>query len=157
MVKPKKPRVKNFSENRRARFDYSIIDEYTAGIVLYGYEAKSVRAGNSQLKGSFVTIKGNEAWLTNAHIGRYKHATTITEHDDLRPRKLLLSKRELNNLFSAKNEGLTIIPLSLYAAHGLIKLKIATARGKKKYDKRQTIKKRDTQRDSDRLIKKMKS
>lgn len=154
MAKTKKSRSTNFADNRRAQFDYSLIDEFTTGIVLFGHEAKSIRSGNAQLKGSFVTFKNNEAWLTNAHIGRYKHATSIVDYDELRPRKLLLTKRELSLLLKAKNDGMTIIPLSFFAAHGLIKLKIATARGKKKYDKRQTIKKRDTNRDIEKLTKK---
>ncbi len=127
---------KILATNRRARYDYQLIDTYTAGLVLHGHEVKSLRAGNIDLKAAFVTIKDNAAWLTNAHIRRYQHAAGLTDYDPVRPRQLLLGRRELANLQAAKQNKLTIVPLRVIAKGPFIKLVIATARGQKKYDKR---------------------
>ena len=137
--------------NKRARYDYEINKTYEAGIVLLGYEVKSIKTGHISLKGAYVTIKINnkqqEAYLTNAFIPLYKKATTIESYDTERPRKLLLKKKEIEHLIGKKKEqGLTLIPIKIYTKHNLIKLEFGIGRGKKKYDKRETIKKRDVER-----------
>ncbi len=130
--------------NKRARYDYEITDTYEAGIVLYGYEVKSIKTGQISLKGAFVTIKQGELFLTNSHVPLYKKASTITDYDPDRPRKLLVKSAEIKRLIGKKHEqGLTFVPLKLYTKRSLIKLKFALARGKKKHDKREAIKKRD--------------
>lgn len=139
--------AKPLATNRRARFDYTLIDEYTAGIVLAGHEVKSVRHGGASLKGAYVTISvKNEAWLTNAHIRKYDSATTVQDYDPNQARKLLLNRKEIDVLSAARNNELTIVPLSIFIAGNRIKLRIATARGKKLHDKRHDIKRRDTER-----------
>lgn len=138
--------------NKRAKFDYEILDSYEAGLVLHGYEVKSIKTGHISLKGSFVTVKrGNkklpEFILTNAHIPLYQKASTITEYDPERPRKLLLKKKQIEHLVGKKNEqGLTLVPLKIYTKHNKIKLEFGVGKGKKKHDKRETIKKRDVDR-----------
>jgi SsrA-binding protein len=145
--------------NKRARFDYDIADTYEAGLVLRGYEVKSVKNGHISLKGAFVTIKSSggknpEVYLTNAHISKYKKATTIDEYDPDRPRKLLLHAKQIGQLIGKKKEtGLTLVPLKVYTTRGLIKLEFGIGRGKKKYDKRESIKKRDTDRIIRRAVK----
>ncbi len=138
--------------NKRARFDYDISDKFEAGIVLLGYEVKSIKTGHISLKGSFVTLKKNkkgntEFFLVNAHIPLYEKATTIESYNPTRQRKLLLHKKEINRLIGKKQEqGLTFIPLKVYTTRGFVKLGFGIGRGKKKYDKRNAIKKRDTDR-----------
>jgi SsrA-binding protein len=138
--------------NRRAKFDYEILDTYEAGLVLRGYEVKSIKSGRVSLKGSFVTMRQNlprlpELFLTNAHIAKYEKASTVDNYDPERPRKLLLNKSEIRRLIGKKQvEGLTLIPLKIYTKHSFIKLEFALARGKKKRDKREAIKKRDVDR-----------
>jgi len=135
--------------NKRARYDYEITDTYEAGLVLYGHEVKSVKTGHISLKGSFVTTKRGagklaELYLTNAHIPLYKKASTVTDYDPDRPRKLLLHKNELSRLVGKKKEqGLTLVPLKIYTKHSLLKLEFGLGRGKKKHDKREAIKKRE--------------
>ena len=130
--------------NKRARYDYEILDTFEAGLVLYGYEVKSIKTGQISLKGAFVTIKQGELFLTNSHVPLYKKASTITDYDPDRPRKLLVKSAEIKRLLDKKQEqGLTFVPLKLYTKRSLIKLKFALARGKKKHDKREAIKKRD--------------
>ena len=138
--------------NRRAKFDYEILDTYEAGLVLLGHEVKSVKNGRISLKGSFVTARQNpprlpELFLTNAHIAKYAKASTVEGYDPERPRKLLVKKSEISKLIGKKQtEGLTLVPLKIYTKHNLIKLEFALARGKKKHDKREAIKKRDVDR-----------
>jgi SsrA-binding protein len=138
--------------NKRARYDYEILDTYEAGLVLLGYEVKSIKSGRISLKGSFVTMKQNpprlpELFLTNAHIAKYEKASTIESYDPERPRKLLVHKNEIKRLIGKKQEqGLTLVPLKIYTKHNLIKLEFALAKGKKKHDKREAIKKRDVDR-----------
>jgi len=134
--------------NKKAKFDYEILDTHEAGLVLTGPEVKSVKAGQVQLKGAFLHIKNGELWLKNAFIAKYKPAATYQEdYDAQRDRKVLVHKRELKRLIGKKQaEGLTIVPLSIYTKGNLIKLQFAVARGKKKYEKRETIKKRDVDR-----------
>lgn len=136
--------------NRRARFDYELGDEIVAGIVLTGPEVRAVRDSHIQLKGSFVSIRNDEVWLTNASISLSQnvrgHAGAKTV--DTSARKLLLSRKQINQLLSAKQQGLTIIPTKMLTNGKYIKVVIATAKGKKLYDKRQAIKRRDMERDT---------
>jgi len=138
-------------DNRRARYDYELKEVFQAGLVLSGAEVKSLRMGRGQLRGAYVTLKDGEAWLLGATIQPMQtNAAHLSEEDQTRTRKLLLSKRELAALHEAKNQGLTIVPLKLLNRKRFIKVEIATARGKRKYDKRENIKKRDQERDAKR-------
>ncbi|MCK4540549.1 SsrA-binding protein SmpB [Candidatus Parcubacteria bacterium] len=144
--------------NKRARYDYEISNIYEAGIVLFGYEVKSIKTGHISLKGSYVTVKTNnkqpEVYLTNAFIPLYKKASTIKNYDPERPRKLLLKKKQITHLIGKKQEqGLTLVPIKIYTKHNLIKLEFGIGRGKKKHDKREAIKKRDVDRQMRTLIK----
>jgi SsrA-binding protein len=140
--------------NKKAKFDYEILDTIEAGLVLTGAEVKSIKAGSVQLKGAFLHIKDNELWLKNAYVAPYKPAGDSADYDPYQDRKVLVHKRELKKLIGKRqSEGLTIVPLSLYTKGNLIKLDFALARGKKKYEKRDAIKKRDVDR---RLREKMK-
>jgi SsrA-binding protein len=139
--------VSTLSENRKARFDYTILDTFEAGIVLSG-QVKSVKAGQISLNGSFVHIKNNEAFLTNAHVSPYKKAGKLEGYNPERDRKLLLNRKELVKIADRRqSEGLAIIPLSVFTTRGLVKIKIALARGKRKYEKRESIKKRETEKE----------
>jgi SsrA-binding protein len=130
--------------NRKASFNYDILERFDAGLELFGGEVKSVRLGQGSLEGSYIIIRGGEAWLQGMFIPPYK-AAGGTEGDPMRLRKLLLTKEEIRRL-SDLEKGLTIIPISVYNKKRWIKVEIATARGKKNFDKRETIKKRDTAR-----------
>ncbi len=142
------------AKNRRARFDYKLLDKYEAGIVLSGQEVKSVKTGHISLKGSFVTLKKNEPYLTNANIPPYEHAGEIKNYDPTRSRKLLLKKSEIKSLIGKKqSRGLTLVPIQVYTKKRLIKLQFAVAQGKKQYDKREDIKKRESQRKIKRSLK----
>lgn len=146
--------IKIVATNRKAKRNYFILDEYEAGIVLLGSEIKSVRASQVSLAEAYVRIVNNEAWLVDAHIAPYEQAGSLN-HDPTRPRKLLLHKKEIYKLWEQINiKGISVIPLKMYLRNGLAKVQIATARGKKLYDKRQTISKRDAERDLARQIKK---
>src|SRR5688572_11021098 len=151
----KKARQTNASiQNRRARFDYALQDEYNVGIVLNGAEVKAARNGHVSLKGSYVNIKDNELWLTNASFSVLQSQPGESSRSiDTRPRKLLASRREINELKTAKDQGLTIVPLSMTTRTRFIKLKISAAKGKKQYDKRETIKRRDIEREHNRMMK----
>ncbi len=143
-----------YINNKRVRFDFELIEKYEAGIVLAGHEVKAVRQGHGSLIGSYISILNGEAWLKGATITHYQEANTPKGHDVLQPRKLLLSKKELSELdVQSHQAGLTIVPIRLYNAGRNIKLEIAVARGKKKTDKRETLKERDTKRDIDRILK----
>ncbi len=145
---------KILANNRRASFDYQLHDTYTAGLVLRGYETKSIRAGQIDLKNAFITLKDDEAWLTNAHVRQYQHAGGLKDYDPVRARKLLLSRREINALAAAKHNKLTIVPLRAVLKGPYVKLVIATAKGKKKYDKRATKQAEDARREAAKAIKK---
>lgn len=137
-----------YAKNKRARFDYEILETIEAGLVLSGQEVKAVRNNQMNLAGAFVVIEGNEAFLKQAQISAYKYAGILTDYDPKRTRKLLLSKREIAYLTGKSQEkGLTIIPISVYTKGRNIKLEIGIARGKKKHDKRQAIKKREIDRE----------
>lgn len=146
--------MKVLAKNKRAKFDYDISKTYLAGIVLSGQETKSARSGAISLKGSFVHFSGNEAFLTNATITPYKHASHTQNYDPTRHRKLLLQKKELVELREAiQSAGMTVLPLAMGIQRNLIKVELGLGRGKKAYDKRQTIKKRDMLRDASRDVK----
>ncbi len=144
----------HYTENRKARFDYEILEKYEAGIELLGMEVKSVRASRMSLEGAFVIVRGREVFLINSNIPPYQVNNTPKDYDSLRNKKLLLTKKEINTLAgSEKNKSLTIVPISVYNKGRKIKIEIALAKGKKKHDKRETIKKRDTDREIRREIK----
>jgi SsrA-binding protein len=143
---------KAVATNRRARYEYHIEDTFEAGLVLTGTEVKSLRAGLANLSDSYALIMNGEAWLQQAHIPEYSHGTW-TNHSARRSRKLLLHRKEIDRLASATQEqGLTLVPLSLYFTDGRAKVEIGLARGKKFYDKRQAIAKRDADRDTARSL-----
>lgn len=140
--------------NRKVHFNFELLDSYEAGISLYGHEVKSLRNGRGKLDGSYISIRDGEAWLMGANIPPYQVANTPDSYKPGRPRKLLLSRREIDALDKKSfADRLTIVPIKLYNNNGKIKLKIALARGKKKADKRETIKARDTKRDIARTLK----
>ncbi len=142
-----------FAKNKHAHYDYAIISRFEAGLVLSGQEVKSVKTGHVSLKGAFITVRGNELFLTNAFIPKYRHAGSLTDYDPTRPRKILLHRREIRSLIGkARSAGLTIIPLSVYTKGRYVKVECALARGKKIHDKRETIRKRDTDRSVQRAL-----
>ncbi len=138
-------------ENRRAKFDFQFLDTFTAGLVLKGTEIKSIREGKAGLADSYCFFRNDELFVRNLHIGEYKNAS-FYKHDPLRERKLLLSRQELNKLLKkVKDQGLTIVPVKLFISdNGYAKLNIALAKGKKEFDKRDDIKKRDIEREMNR-------
>ncbi len=141
------------ADNRKARFDYEILEKFTAGLELLGLEVKSIKEGKINLLGSFVVVRGGEAYLVGADIPPYQPKNAPKEYDATRPRKLLLSKEEIAELETAEaQQGLTIVPLSVYNKGRFLKVDIAIARGKKQFDKRQAIKKRDTDREISREL-----
>lgn len=141
-------------KNRKAYFDYSILDKYIAGIVLTGTEIKSIREGKASLVDAYCYIQNNEVWLKNSYIAEYKNGSYLN-HEVRRERKLLLRKDEIRKLSNKiKTPGLTIIPLSLYINdRGMCKVEIALCKGKKEYDKRNTLKEKDTKREIDKITK----
>jgi SsrA-binding protein len=141
--------------NKKVRFDYFIEDQFEAGLVLEGWEIKSLRAGKINLSDAHVIVKYGEAWLLGAQIQPLPTASTHVHPDSIRTRKLLLNRRELNQLIgSVERQGYTLVPLSLYWKRNKVKIKIALAKGKKMHDKRATTKDRDWQRDRSRIMKK---
>ncbi|MFP4097579.1 MAG: SsrA-binding protein SmpB [Alphaproteobacteria bacterium] len=142
-------------DNKKARFDYELHDHFEAGIMLKGTEVKSLRLGQCSIKESYVGPKDGELWLFNANIPEYQQAGAHLQHDPKRPRKLLLHKREINKLIgSVSREGMSIVATRLYFdARGKVKLEIALAKGKKLHDKRETQKKRDWNKQKQRLLK----
>lgn len=141
---------KTVTENRKARYNYYIEDTYEAGMVLLGTEVKSLRLGRANLKDSYAKIRGGEVFVYQMHIGPYPYAN-YENHDPLRRRKLLLHKHEIKKLYGKVNEmGFSLIPLKVYFKNGKAKMTLALARGKRKYDKRDTIRKRDEKRELER-------
>lgn len=133
--------------NRKAFFDYEILEKFEAGLMLTGGEVKAVKAGSVNLKGAFVTIRGDEAYVTNMHISPYSKAAEKDDTDPTRSRKLLLHKRQINYLKTKREaDRLTIVPIGVFVSRNKVKLEIALARGKRKYEKRDSIKKRDLDR-----------
>ncbi|MDR2524120.1 MAG: SsrA-binding protein SmpB [Candidatus Nomurabacteria bacterium] len=139
--------------NRRARFDYDLGEDVVVGLVLTGAETKAARLGHVQLKGSYVTVKDDELWLLNASFSVKTGEKGGGKAVDTRSRKLLAHRRQINDLIEAKKQGLTIVPVKMLTNGHYIKLIIATARGKKRYDKRETIKRRDIERETRRALK----
>ncbi len=148
-----KPHKRNIAENRKARHNYFIEDTYEAGIALLGTEVKSLRGGRANLKDSYARIVNGEVFVYQMHIGPYPFAY-YNNHEPLRTRKLLLHKSEIKKLYGKVNEkGFSLIPLRLYFVNGKVKMALALARGKRKYDKRQAIRQRDEKRELDRARK----
>lgn len=144
---------RSIAQNRKARFDYFIEERFEAGLVLQGWEVKSMRAGRAQLAEAYVFVRNEEAFLTGAHITPLKTASTHITADPTRTRKLLLNKSELSRLTGAvERKGFTLVPLDLHWKNGRAKLEIGLAKGKKQHDKRATEKDRDWQRDKARLM-----
>lgn len=140
--------------NKKARHDYFIEDTFEAGIVLEGWEVKSLRAGRAQLTESYVVIKNGEAWLLGTHITPLPTASTHTHPDPTRTRKLLLNRTELNKLIGAvERKGYTLVALAMYWGHGIAKIEIGLAKGKKQYDKRADLRAKDWRREKERLLK----
>ncbi|PIE11025.1 MAG: SsrA-binding protein [Rhodobacterales bacterium] len=150
--KPDNPNYKVIAENRRARYDYALEDEIECGIVLHGSEVKSLRTGQSNIAESYASVEDGELWLTNSYIAPFEQA--MFPHEERRKRKLLVSRKELSKLWNAtQRQGMTLVPLVMYFNHkGLVKVKIATAKGKKTHDKRATEAKRDWGRQKQRLL-----
>jgi SsrA-binding protein len=147
------PEEKNVTVNRKARYEYEILQVYEAGIVLQGTEVKSLREGKANLVDSYGLLKDNEIWLIGAHISEYTQGN-INNHDPIRTRKLLMNRSEIRKLIGkVKEKGLTLVPLRIYFKKGKVKIEIALAKGKKVHDKRETIAKRDFNRDQERKIK----
>ena len=144
--------VKVVATNRKARHDYHIDDTFEAGLVLTGSEIKSIRAGQVNLRDSYATVRDDEVWLINTHIAPYMQAS-YSNHEPRRDRKLLMHRREINRLIGKLQEkGLTLIPLRIYLKNSRAKVELGLARGKKLYDKRQTMRERDDRRQIDRAI-----
>ena len=149
----KETEEKNITVNRKARHEYAILQTFEAGIVLVGTEVKALRQGKANLVDSYANLKDGEVWLYGAHISVYEQGN-INNHEPTRTRKLLLNKSEIKKLIGkVKEKGLTLIPLRLYFRNGKVKVELALAKGKKVYDKRESIAKRDQQRDQERNIK----
>lgn len=144
----------SYANNPKAHFDYEILETLEAGLILTGSEVKAIRAGKVSIQGSYVKILAGEIYLVGALVQPYQSNNVPESYDPQRTRKLLLKKKELRYLVEKSQEaGLTLVPLKLYDNYGLIKLEFGLARGKKKYDKRETIKKRDVERDIRRKVK----
>ena len=142
--------VKVVATNRKAGHEYFLLEHFEAGLVLQGTEIKSIRAGQISLAEAYVRVDGREAWLMDAHIAPYDHAGRFN-HEPRRPRKLLLHRSEVRQLWeNVRQKGVTIVPLRVYIKEGRAKVEIAIAKGKKLYDKRQTIAKRDSEREMER-------
>jgi SsrA-binding protein len=150
------PREKNerpLADNRKAGHDFHLLEQFEAGIALVGTEVKAIREGRINLRDSYCKLEGAQAYLLGAHIGQYSHGG-YASHDPMRPRKLLLHREELNKLLGKTTErGLTVVPLRMYLKNGRVKVVIALAKGKKTFDKRETIKRREADRETRAAIK----
>jgi SsrA-binding protein len=141
-------------QNKKAHFNYEILEKIEAGIELLGFEVKSLKKGQGSLEGAHITIRGNEAFVIGMQIPPYQPANTPKDYEPTQNRRLLLTKKEITSLAGAEGQkGLTIVPISVYNKGRKLKLEIAIVRGKKKFDKRETIKKRDTEREIRRTLK----
>ncbi|MDE1925479.1 MAG: SsrA-binding protein SmpB [Patescibacteria group bacterium] len=144
----------NLVEHKKARFDYEILEEFEAGIELLGHEVKSLRARHGKLEGSHIIIRGGEAYIVGMSVPPYQPQNMPKEYDPERSRRLLLTKKELGQLAAADGQkGLTIVPLAVYNKNSKLKVRVAVARGRKKYDKREHLKERDTKREMERTLK----
>ncbi len=140
------------AQNKRATFEYELLTKYEAGLVLQGTEIKSVRNNQVSLQRSYIQARDGELWLVEAHIAEYKHGNR-ENHDPVRPRKLLLKRREINHILeSLQQKGLTCVPTMMYLKDGRAKIEIALARGKKLHDKRDSLAKRDSERQVERAL-----
>jgi SsrA-binding protein len=152
----------NLILNKKASFDYTLLEKYEAGLVLFGHEVKALRAGQGGLKGSFISLRTHngkpEFYLIACQISPYKQAGSMSDYNQTRERKLLLKNQEIRHLIGkTKEEGLTLIPLKIYTNHSFLKLEFALAKGKKQYDKRESIKKREVERNLRSLTKRSKT
>ncbi len=143
-----------FAQNKKARFDYEILETFQAGIVLIGQEVKAIKTGHISIKGSYVIVKENEFFLIGANIPPYQPKNAPKDYDPERLRKLLLTKSEIKHLIGKiKQKGLTLVPIKVYTVKGKVKIIFGIGRGKKKYDKREAIKKREFDREKSRALK----
>ena len=144
--------IKVIANNRKASFEYFLMEKFEAGLVLQGSEIKSIRAGQISIQEAYVDIpNGQEAWLVESHIAPYEQAGTYFNHEPKRKRKLLLHKKQIRELFNEiRIKGMTVVPIRVYLKDGRAKIEIALAKGKKAYDKRATIAKRDEERNNER-------
>lgn len=146
--------IKIVNDNRQARFLYEIFDTYEAGVVLVGTEVKSIRAGKANLRDGYALIRNGEAWLINVHISPYEASGQYFNHDPRRSRKLLLNRKEINKLIGqVEQKGLTLVPLKMYLKGSKVKVVIGLGRGKKLHDKRDSLKRRQDERDMARAMK----
>lgn len=144
----------NFAENKKAKFDYEILDEYEGGLELFGHEVKSIRTKGADISNAHIIVRGAEVFLIGANIPVYQNISALEKYDPARVRKILVNKKEIRELVDQESKrGLTIIPISLYNKGRLIKLRFAVVKGKKKFDKREKIKERDTGREMQRTLK----
>lgn len=145
--------MKIYSENKKALFNYEVLEKYEAGIVLFGQEVKSIKTGHINLAGSYVTITGGEPFLIGVKVPPYQPNNAGSDFGEERPRKLLLNKKEIDELIGkTKQKGFSLIPLKVFDKGGRIKLEFGLARGKKKFDKKEKIKKRDVEREVNREL-----
>ncbi len=150
---PQEPAEELISDNRKARHDYHVLETFEAGMALEGTEVKAIREGRVNLRDTYCKLEGGEAWVVGMHIGAYSHSGA-TSHDPIRKRKLLLHRNELNKLLGKTTEkGLTVVPLKMYVRKGRVKLAIALAKGKNTIDKRETIRKRELDRETRAAVK----
>ena len=153
VILTEKKGIKIAAQNRKAYHDYFVEDKYEAGIELCGTEVKSIRAGSMNLKDSYCTVKDGELFVHSMHISPYEHGN-IFNRDPIRPRRLLMHRREIRKLYgTVKQDGLALIPLSVYFKHSRVKVEVGLCRGKKLYDKRESAARRDASREMDRVIK----
>jgi SsrA-binding protein len=153
MARAREEGKQTVARNKKALHEYHISEQLEAGIVLTGPEVKSIRAGKASLAEAFARVDGSEVWLHDMHISPYD-AASIWNTDPVRPRKLLLKNKEIRRLIGAtKEKGLTLVPLDLYISRGYVKVSLALARGKKLYDKREDIKRKDAKREIERVVK----
>lgn len=142
------------AENRKARFNYEILETFEAGIELKGPEVKAIKSGRANITGAFATMKNGEIWLTNSDIPPYQPKNTPADYDSKRPRRLLMKKSEIKYLTGKiKSDRLTILPLKLYTKKTRIKVELGLGRGKRQYEKRETIRKKESEREIDRTLK----
>ncbi|MCC7042576.1 MAG: SsrA-binding protein SmpB [Acidobacteria bacterium] len=152
-MSPQEPAEELVSDNRKARHDYHLLETFEAGMVLEGTEVKAIREGRVNLRDAYCKLEGGEAWVIGLHIGAYSHAG-YGVHDPIRKRKLLLNRSELNKLLGKTTEkGLTVVPLKMYITKGRVKLAVALAKGKNTIDKRETIRKREVERETRAAVK----
>ena len=145
--------MKIYSENKKGYFDYEVLENFEAGVVLFGQEVKSIKTGHINLSGSYVTLKADEPYLVGVKVPPYQPNNAGANYNEGRERKLLLNKKEINYLIGKTSQkGFSLIPLKIYEKHGRIKLEFGLAKGKKKFDKKEKIKKRDVQREVNREL-----